>query len=153
MDKGDGSEQQPRNGRYRSGQAPGNAVEPLHGNPHVIGRQLVLRGGLHGNAELAVAKQRVEQYTQHACCTNHHHLLHVKDQTAHIPDLVFVGHGQGVGVGADVGDHGDQPACHVANADGQHDDGECRLAQNRADHDPLQRHAKQRHGPDGARHR
>jgi hypothetical protein len=90
---------------------------------------------------------------QHGGGGDHHHLLDVEHQRAELPDLVLVGHGQRVGFGADVGDHGDQPARHIADADGQHDDGKRRLAQDGADHDALQQHAEQAHGQDGADHR
>jgi hypothetical protein len=43
------------------GQAPDQAVQRAHRDAHVVGRQLVLRGRLHGDADLAVAEQREQQ--------------------------------------------------------------------------------------------
>ena len=55
--------------------------------------------------------------------------------------------------GANAGDHGDKPARHIADTDGQHHDGKRRLAQNRADHRTLQQHAKNGHGQDRTQYR
>ena len=73
-------------------------------------------------------------------------------QAADVPHLVLVGHGQRVGFGADAGDHGDQAARHVADADGEHHDRKRRLPQDRADHQPLEQHAEQGHRGDRAEH-
>jgi hypothetical protein len=51
-----------------------------------------------------------------------------------------------------AGNHRDQPARHVADADGQHHDAEGRLAEDGPDHQPLGQHAEGGHGGDGAGH-
>ena len=121
-------------------------IKSLHRYAHVVRRQLVLRRGLHGDAHLAVAEHRKQQSTQHCRCRDDGHLLDVEHQLTQFPDLVLVGHGQSVGVGANIGDHGDQAARHVADANGQHDDGKLGLTQNRADHQALEAETKHRHG-------
>ena len=39
-------------------------MDPLDGNPHVVGRQLVLARCLHGNAKLGAAEEQVQQAGQ-----------------------------------------------------------------------------------------
>jgi hypothetical protein len=68
---------------------------------------------------------------------------------ADLHDLVLVGHRQDVGVGAPLGDHGDQAAGQEADADGGHHHGEGRLAEQRAQHGALQRHAEEEHHGEG----
>jgi hypothetical protein len=70
-----------------------------------------------------------------------------------MPEHILVGHGQRVRLGADARNHRDRPARHVANADGQHHDGEGGLAEDGPDHRAFQQHAKQRHARHGAQHR
>src|SRR4029453_797168 len=45
--------------------AAGEAVEALHRDANVVGRELVLRRRLHRDAHLAVAEERVQQRAQH----------------------------------------------------------------------------------------
>ena len=129
------------------------AVEPLDRNAHVIGRKLVLRRCLHGNADAAVAKQRKQRSAQHRGDHDDHHLFDVEDQLAQAPDLVFVGHGQHMRFSADAGNHGDQATGDVADANGQHHDGKRGLAQDGSNHRAFGQQAKRCHRRNGRQHR
>jgi hypothetical protein len=66
------------------------------------------------------------------------------------PDhFVLVGHRQRVGLGAPVGNHGHQAARQVAEADGHHDHGKGRLAEQGTQHQAFGAHAEQHHDDDG----
>ena len=71
----------------------------MHRNAHVVRGQLVLRGGLHGNAEFAVLEHGEQDETQQGRGADHDHLLNVEHQTTEVPDLVLVGNRQHMGFG------------------------------------------------------
>ena len=114
---------------------------------------MILRRGLHGNAQFAVAEEGKQQDAQHARGGDHHHLLDIQHQASHAPDFVLVGHRQGQRVGAHARDHGDQAPRHIANADGQHNDGKGGLPQDGADDGELDQRAQQGHAYDRAQDR
>ena len=74
-----------------------------------------------------------------------HDVLDRHHQAGQVPDHVLVGHRQRVGLGADVGDHRDDAAHDVADADREHHDGELRLTQDRADQKPLEQQTEHPH--------
>jgi len=119
---------------------------------HVISGQLVLRGRLHGDAQLAVLEHGKQAQAQNASGADHHHLLGCDHQTAQAQNFTRIGHGQGVGVCTHVWNHGDQAAQHIAHTNGQHHNGKSRLPQDGTNDQALKQHPKNAHGQDGRRH-
>ena len=153
MYKSDGRQQQAGHRGHTGRQAPNQAIQTLHRNAHVIGRQLVLRGRLHGDAQLAVLEHGKQAQAKHGRESDHYQLLGRDHQRTHLQNLPGIRHGHGVGVGAHIRDHGDQTAQHIAHANGQHDDGKSGLPQNGTNDQALEQDAEYAHGHDGGWHR
>ena len=114
-----------------------------------------MRSRLHRYAQLAVAKQREEQRTEHGGAGDDDQLLCSQHQpvvAAQVKHHILVRYRQALGFGAYAGNHGDQAARHVAYAYGQHHHRKRRLTKDGPDHDALQQHAEQAHRDDGAGH-
>ncbi|KAI1691943.1 hypothetical protein DdX_21546 [Ditylenchus destructor] len=126
--------------RRRKGLEPDEA----HVRVHEVGRELVLRRGLHRDAQLAVAEHREQQAAQDGGGHDDHELLQVHHQLAQLPDLVLVGTAS-VCVSVPMPGTMVTSPRHVRDADGQHHDRELRLPEDRPDHHQLQQHAEGRH--------
>ena len=152
MHKGDGCQQQPCHRCHRGGQGPHPAVEAFDRDAHVISRQLILRHGLHRNAQLAVLEQQEQGQAQQCGDHNHHRLLGIDHQGPPLKGLVLVRHRQDMGIGTNAGDHGHQATQDITNANGQHHHGKSRLTQDGVDHRALDHVTRGGHGRHAGQH-
>ena len=80
-------------------------------------------------------------------------LLHREHRAAEAQHAVAERRLERIGLGAPARHHGDDAAQDVADADGDHHHREGRIAEHRADHDPLDQHADRGHHDDGEQDR
>jgi hypothetical protein len=126
-----------RGGAGRNG--PDHREDHLHRDAHVVGGELVLRGRLHRDADAGVVEEGVEHAAQHERAEHDRQVLVAERNVADLPDAAEWRR-QSVDLRA-PGDAGESPE-HRAEADGQHDHGELRLADHLPQHHPVEQGAE-----------
>src|ERR1039457_73888 len=155
IDVHEGDRRQQHAGKRRHGGAdgPDEAVQPAHRDAHVIGGELILGRGLHGDADARVAEKQEQDGAQQHGGRDDHHMLHADHQFAGADDFVPEGGRQRMRLGAPEGHHGNRTAGDVAQTDRHDYHGKRRLAQDRPQRDALDQETDQRHADQRDRYR
>ena len=143
MDEGDRRQQHAGRGRDRRADRPDDRDHALDRDAHVVGGELVLGAGVHGDAERGVVEEQIEQRAQDDGRRDHRELV-VREYQRADPEHALAERRFDLEVVGAPDDAGDR-AQEIAEPDRCHDDRELRVAEDRPHHHPLGQHAEQRH--------
>ena len=146
LDERDGRQEDPGHRGDSGGDRPHQGEDPLDRDADVVGRELVLRRGLHADAEPRVAEEEEQHDAEDEGAQQDREVLVAHNDSADTQRLAGVRSGKAPRV---IAPHQSRHGAEdEAQPDRQHHDGELRFAQNPAQHEGVEQIAEDRQRQD-----